>query len=356
MERLNRPAVFAIPGDIDTRTGGYIYEKELLVALRRSGRQVTHLPLPGSFPDPTPEDLAATGDALAEISPETTVILDGLLPGACDPEVIGRLRAPFVAVTHHPLALETGISRDRARRLFATERANLARAAHVIVPSPNTRDTLVADYQVPAGRITVVPPGTKRPRAPEPEVVPTSSATPLILSVGQLVPRKGHDVLIAALARIRDLDWICVIAGGAADPDYAASLRRLIAAEKLSNRVRLAGSLDEDALARLYREAALFALATRHEGYGMVFAEALASGLPIVAAKGGAVPDTVPAEAGRLVPPEDVAAFADALREVLSDGDLRARLAAAAGRHGDALPSWDDAAAATGAILDGIAI
>jgi glycosyltransferase involved in cell wall biosynthesis len=354
MKRLTRPAVFAIPGDINTRTGGYIYEKELLLALRRAGRSVTHLPLPGSFPDPTRDDLATTGEAFAEIAPEIPVILDGFLPGACDPDVLALLRAPFVAVTHHPLALETGIAPDRARRLYATERANLARAAHVIVPSRHTRDTLVAEYDVPAGRITVVPPGTKRPQAPKYTDLLGSCRPPLILSVGQLVPRKGHDVLIAALARVRDLDWRCVIVGEAADPKHAASLHRLVAAEGLGDRVQLAGSLDEDALTGLYRESTLFALATRYEGYGMVFAEALAHGLPVVAAAGGAVPDTVPRQAGRLVPPDDVAAFANALREVLVDREIREGLAEAARRHGDALPDWDDAAAAANAILDGI--
>lgn len=351
---MRRAAVFAIPGDIDRRTGGYIYEKELLLALRRAGREVAHLALPGSYPRPTPEDLRVTGDALAAIAPGTPVLLDGFLPGATEPAVLARLRAPFVAVTHHPLALETGLDPARAAELHRIERANLGRAAQVIVPSPHTARTLARDYAVPEGRITVIPPGTQ---LPDREIGTGSMASGdiLILSVGQLVPRKGHDTLLRALARIRDLPWRAVIAGDAADPDHAGALARICAAQGLETRVAFAGPVAPDALARLYSEAAIFALATRYEGYGMVFAEALAHGLPIVAGAGGAVPDTVPAGAGRLVAPDDEEGFADALRDLVEKPAERARLAAAARDFGARLPSWDDAARIAGAVLDRLA-
>jgi len=88
------------------------------------------------------------------------------------------------------------------------------------------------------------------------------------------------------------------------------------------------------------RDADVFVLPSFHEGYGMVFAEALAHGLPIVATTAGAIPDTVPGDTGLLVPPGDVRALSEALRRVVEDTALRTRLAAAARRAGRRLPDW----------------
>ena len=102
----------------------------------------------------------------------------------------------------------------------------------------------------------------------------------------------------------------------------------------------------------LYREARLFALATRFEGYGIVFDEALAHGLPIISCIAGAVPDTVPENAGLLVPPDAPEAFADALRQVLGDAKTHQNLATAARVAGRALSSWKDTAIIAAAALE----
>jgi glycosyltransferase involved in cell wall biosynthesis len=351
---MKRRAVFAIPGDIQTRTGGYIYERQLLLALRRGGRAVEHLALPGSYPAPTPADLAATADALAAIPPGTPVLLDGFLSGATEPSALARMRAPYVPVTHHPLALETGLDPARAAHLHRVEAANLARAAHVVVPSPHTASVLSDGFGVAPERITVAPPGIVRPDL-RPGGALRGTGPLRLLAVGQLVPRKGHDVLLRALARLRALDWTAMIVGGAPDADCAAELRALRDGLGLAGRVRFAGEVSQDALAQHYAEAGVFALATRYEGYGMVFAEALLHGLPIVTCAGGAVPDTVPEGTGLLVPPDDVPAYADALGRVIADAGLRASLTDAANAAGARLPTWDDTAAIVDAVLDRVA-
>ncbi|UMA66015.1 glycosyltransferase family 4 protein [Roseivivax marinus] len=338
--------VFAIPGDIDTLTGGYIYEKAVLEGLRAEGRAVDHLALGGGFPDPSPAEMSEAVEAL--VAADAPLLLDGFLVGATDPAGLARVRVPMVGIVHHPLALETGLSPERARHLFETERANLGRMAHVIVPSAHTREVLVTRYDMPGRKITVCAPGVRRPsRPPMPDAAP-----PLVLSVGTLHPRKGHDTLIEALARVTDLDWRAAIAGPALSPDFADDLAVRIAQPDLADRVSLAGALSFDALDTLWRRASVFALATRYEGYGMVFAEALAAGLPIVAGNGGAVPEVVPEGAGRLVTPGDVAGFAAALREMLGEGPARAAAAEEARRAGARLPDWPDTAAAIGRAVD----
>lgn len=342
-----RPATFAIPGDIDQKTGGYIYEKSLLHALRDQGRRVAHLQLPGTFPDAPPADMAASIAALAALPEDEPLILDGLVYGSIDTAGLATVRSPLVAMIHHPLGLETGLPPARATELLRREAANLALAAHVVVPSPHTKRILVADFGVAEETISIALPGF----AP-PDPLRTPVDPPLILAVGLIAARKGHDVLIAALSLIADLPWQAQIVGGTHDAGVAAALRAQ--AEPLGARLTFRGRMEEADLAALYRRATLFALATRYEGYGMVFGEALLHGLPIVTCAAGAVPETVPQGAGILVPVDDPAAFADALRHLLTDRAAREAIAATSAAAGHALARWSDTAGVMGRVLDNL--
>ncbi|MFD0981486.1 glycosyltransferase family 4 protein [Tropicimonas aquimaris] len=342
-----RRAAFAIPGDITTPTGGYIYERRLLEGLRSQGRDVTHLRLGASFPDATREDMADAISQLARLESDRAVILDGFVSATLETRALAELHIPSIAMVHHPLAFETGLNADRREHLYRIERANLAHVSHVLVPSSATAAILTKSYDVVPERITIARPGTERPASIRAPVTP-----PLILSVGIQHPRKGHDVLLQALARLQHLCWTAVIAGKAYDTAHAANLARLHRDLMLGDRVRLAGYVPDAELKSLYRTASIFALATRFEGYGLVFDEALAHGLPIVSCRTGAVPDTVPAAAGRLVAPDNAAAFADALADLLQDEAAYSAYAASAAMAGRGLPTWQDTAETAGRVLD----
>jgi glycosyltransferase involved in cell wall biosynthesis len=221
----------------------------------------------------------------------------------------------------------------------------------VVVTSPVTAETLAESFSVAPDRIVTAVPGTD----PQP-AAPGGNHPPVLLTVATLTRRKAHDVLIDALERISDLAFESrLVGGGRFDPDWAGALRARVDAAGLSERVHFLGEVDDPAPE--YRAADLFVLPSRYEGYGMVFAEALAHGLPVVAARAGAVPAVVPDEAGRLVPPDDPDALADALRVLLTDPGARHRARAASRRAGFALPRWDDTArrviaAVDAAILD----
>jgi glycosyltransferase involved in cell wall biosynthesis len=170
------------------------------------------------------------------------------------------------------------------------------------------------------------------------------SPPPHILSIGTLTPRKGHDVLLDALKEVEDLAWTATIVGSPRlNPETAATLHRQLRDLQLGHRVVFAGECGE--VRPLLASADLFALASRYEGYGMVFAEAQAQGLPVVSCQAGAIPEVVAENAGLLVPVDDRQAFAQALRRLLEDKDLRRRMAEASRRAGAALPRWKTTAA-----------
>jgi glycosyltransferase involved in cell wall biosynthesis len=333
---LKASLTFAYPGNLELRTGGYGYDREIVKGLRYLGWEVNLLPLGDGFPSPLPETLREAERRLSALEDGLLVVIDGLAFGVMNAwanREAERLR--IVALVHHPLALETGLSEEQQARLRQSETAALNVTRHILVTSPMTAAELTENFGVPPRKISVAVPGTVRPSA----LRKVQNDIPQILSVGSLTKRKGYDVLIAALAKVIELNWQSTIIGSPhLDPAVADALEEQIKTLKLSNRVTLAGESDD--LATAYEKADIFALASRYEGYGMVFAEALSHGLPIIACKAGAVPDVVPSEAGLLVPVDDVEAIASALRILLSDRQERIRRAEAAARAGALLPGW----------------
>nr|WP_280517738.1 glycosyltransferase [Falsirhodobacter halotolerans] len=313
------------------RTGGYGYDRRVVAGLRDLGWTVDLLPLGAGFP--YPRDLAAAERALSGVPDGTTVLIDGLAFGVLDAWAArdaARLR--LFALVHHPLALEDGA--DPA--LEMSERAALRHARGVIVTSPATARDVSRMFGVEDALVAI--PGTD----PAPLALGQGDP-PHILSIGTLIRRKGHDVLIDALAQLADLPWRATIIGAALDPAVADDLHHRIRQAGLAARIDLAGGV-EDTRAAL-ATADIFALASRFEGYGMVFAEAMSQGLPIVACHAGAVPDVVPDTAGHLVPPDDPHAFAAALRALLADSARRRAYAAGSAAAGACLPGWSDTAA-----------
>lgn len=342
-------AVFAIPGDMFRRTGGFIYEATVLRCLNEIGCKTAHLQMPAGFPNPTPSELSEAVHALSAVPKGQVLLLDGFISGGIDPQALARIAARKVAVVHHPLGFEAGLPPSRAEFLLANERAALAHVDYVVVPSPHTAEILTAKFDVPSAAITIAEPGFNR------NVLPRGPATPpLILSVGLLAERKGHDVLLAALSQLTDLNWTAHIVGKSHDATVAANLRVQCELLGLRDRVAFLGELEEPALAGQYRQATLFALATRYEGYGMVFGEAMLHGLPIVSCRTGAVPDTV-REAGILCPVDDTTGFAQAMRQILESDELHARLSSNSQSQGERLPSWHDTAGTIAQVIRDLA-
>ena len=329
---------FAVPGDLATPTGGYAYDRRMMTELGNLGWQIDLLDLGEGFPWPDEATRATAQSRLLAMPAGRCIVVDGLALGVL-PESASRLagRNPLLALVHHPLALEWGLSVKQADALRASERAALAAVQGVVVTSAATAKLLASDYGVPAERIAVARPGSD----PAPMSQASQDGVVRLLSVGAIVPRKGFDVLITALATLTDLSWRLTIAGDRTrDRNAAARLDADIARHALGDRIAAPGAVSPQRLAALYAEADVFVLASHFEGYGMAYAEAVAHGLPVIGTSAGAIPDTVPADAGLLVDPGDSFALARALRRVIGDADLRRRLASAARAAAPQLPTW----------------
>ena len=298
-----------VPGSLDQRTGGYIYDARMVLGLRGLGWRVTVHNLEGQFPDADARARAGLGSDVGRHSRRDLRRRRRLAMGG-SPEPIGDHghRLTILSLVHHPLADETGLTQDARDRLARLERDALAACTAVLVTSRYTAGRLEDAFGVPATRIRVVVPGTDPAK---PAVGPGTGAAPRLVCVASVTPRKGQDVLVAALARLRALDWSCVVAGSLTlAPAYASAVRRQAEETELADRIEFLGECRGEVLDGLYDSASLFVLPSHYEGYGMALAEALARGLPIVSTTGGAIPYTLPGDAAVLVPPGDVDALA----------------------------------------------
>lgn len=329
-------ATLLVPAPFDTVSGGYNYDRAIVAGLRSDGHEVAVVELAGRHPLPDGTALHAAGAAWDALSEHTVPVIDGLCLPAFAPLAEALARRRTVGLIHHPTALETGHDDATREALRATERALMPLLARVIVTSKSTAERLTADFGVSRERVCVVVPGT----ADAPRAAGSGGSACAILAVGVITPRKGHDLLLRALARLPDLDWTLTIAGFARDPACAQGLTTLVAELGIAGRVTFAGEVIDAALERLWQSADVFALATHYEGYGMAIAEALKRGLPVVVTDGGAAGALVTPEAGCVCPAGDVTMLSRALRRLIFDTALRHDMSEAAWQVGRTLPGW----------------
>jgi glycosyltransferase involved in cell wall biosynthesis len=334
-------AAFAVPGDLAMPTGGYGYDRRIIQELRQLGWQMDVVDVGGGFPFPTIAQRATALAILSAVPAGCPTVLDGLAFGALPEAGALRCHKPLIALVHQPLALDPGLDTEQADTFRESERTVLSAAARVVVTSEATARILISDYGVPTQRISVVRPGND----PVPPARGSNDGVVRLLSIGSVLPVKGYDLLIAAVATLNEMPWRLTIAGDRTrNPVAAAQLDADIEAYGLGNRVTVLGAVPPERIAELYLASDVFVLASRFEGYGMALAEAIAHGLPVVSTMVGAIPDTVPDGVGLLVPSDDAAALARAVHRLISDPTERRRLATNARAAAAQLPAWQDSA------------
>jgi len=331
---------FLIPGDLQTPTGGYGYDRRIIAGLRDLGWRIEVHALKEGFPHPTAAALDAAHRTFAQLPDGALVLVDGLalgaLPGIAHAHA-ARLR--LVALVHHPLAAENGLDAALARELARSESRALEAVRHVVVTSGATKLALHA-FGVEPPRISVVEPGTD----PAPMARRARGPVLQLLCVAALIPRKGHELLFTALAALESRDWHLTCIGSLTrDPATAARLCAQVERSGLQERVTFTGEVDAAQLRQAYCGADLFVLPTRFEGYGMAVAEALAHGVPVIGTRVGAIADLVGCQAGRLVEPGDAAGLLRALSGAMTDPAVLDGLAAGAAAVRGTLPDWPQA-------------
>jgi glycosyltransferase involved in cell wall biosynthesis len=344
---------FVLPDGIDDParpSGGNAYDRQVCRELGAFGWAVHQHPIAGAWPRPGAEAHAALARAVEQIPDGAVALLDGLIASAAPEALVpqaGRLR--HVVLVHMPLGHRP--PDEEADAVRAHERAVLEAAAAVVTTSEWSRRRLAELYALPADRVHVAEPGVDAAG-----LARGSAAGDSLLCVAAVTPDKGHDVLLDALEMAADLSWTCACVGSLeCEPAFADRIRRRARDGGLGERMRFTGPRTGPDLDRAYAAADVLVLASHAETYGMVVTEALARGVPVIAAEVGGVTEALGhgddgIRPGMLVAPGDAAALGAALRAWLKDAELRRRLRRAAGERRASLRGWR----ATAEILAGV--
>jgi len=331
------PEGFDNPGQ---PTGGNIYDRRVCAGLAEAGWEVLVATVAAAWPVPGSGARADLARIVSAIPDGETVLIDGLIASPTAAQLLphtGRIR--MTVLLHMPLATAVDTHHDASAE--RSEGVVLRAATGVVVTSEWTRRQVLTRYAIPACRVHVARPGVDRVAAPPRPV------RGHLICVGVLGRHKGQDLLVEALADLADRDWRCVLAGSLdRDPDFVEQLQTRITRLGYDHRVRLSGVLIGAALSRAYTTADLLVAPSRSETYGMTVTEALAHGLPVIAAAVGGLPEALGSTAdgtrpGQLIPPGDPAALAAALADWLGDERHRHRLRAAARQRRSTLCGWE---------------
>ena len=351
-----------IYGSLDTLSGGYLYDRKLVEHLRQAGDSVEIVSLPWrSYPAHLADNLSLRLYRRLRDLPVDILLQDELNhPSlALVNRRLRRLqpRYPIISIVHHLRSSE-----QHPRRLLplyrAVERCYLRTVDGFIFNSRTTRQAVAAlrgesEGLAPLGGVIAYPAADHLP-APDDGGAQRlisarqSSPGPLrILFVGNLIARKGLHHLIEALSRQPPAEWrLNVVGDDAVNSAYAAAVRRQIGAGGWEGNIRLHGRVSDSELAQQYSAAHLLAVPS-YEGFGIVYLEAMAFGLPVLASVHGGGGEIVGHGVnGFLVEPADADGIAAHLSAVAGDRERLALLGRNARQRFNSHPRWADSAAA----------
>ncbi|WP_410764911.1 glycosyltransferase family 4 protein [Haloferax sp. DFSO60] len=338
---------FVIYGPLDTRSGGYRYDFELVRGLRAAGDDVTIISLPERPYLHRLRDNVGTTKRLREL--DVDVLLQDEL---CHPSlafVNSRVESdvPIVSVVHHLIAMEQQHPwRQRIRKEIETR---YLRSVDAFVFNSETTKATVEARTSPTRSVTALPAGNRFSDycelLSESDIQARAAESPLrIVTVGNLEPRKNVHGLVRGLARIPG-DWELTVVGAPVNTRYQQFLRTLVAELGVSDRVTFTGRLSDSDLAETLTRSHLFAQPSQYEGFGIAALEAMGFGLPaLVSTNGGAQELVTHRVDGFLVDPADPSEITDFVAPLCQN---RARLVALSLAARDRFlehNSWDETA------------
>ncbi|MCB8919007.1 MAG: glycosyltransferase family 4 protein [Ardenticatenaceae bacterium] len=343
-----------IYGSLETLSGGYLYDRMLVRYLRRQGDEVTLVSLPWRSYGQHLLDNANRRLLRRLQAARFDVLLQDELNHPSLAWLNSRLRRqvtyPLLAVVHHLRWLETrpgrlGTLQNRFYR--QVERRYLASVDGFVYNSQATRAAVTGLVGGSRPGVVAYPAGNRFTHLPTPDEILARATRPgplRLLFVGNLIPRKGLHQLLAALARLPRPTWQLTVVGRPdVDPAYARAVRQQMLRAGLDNQVFFTGPLPDPALAAQFGRAQLLVMPSSYEGFGIVYLEGMAFGLPALATPAGGARELVTAgENGYLVDPDDPAGLAAHLLHLHTHRHELARLSLAAQQRYLAHPTWDE--------------
>lgn len=338
-------------GPLDQLSGGYLYDRQFLNAFAQAGHEVQVISLPqGGYVGSLLHNWDRRWrDRLLGLELDCLIQDELCHPSLflLNPSVRGKLQYPLISLVHH-LALSENQPVPWRWLQTLVERKYLRSVDGFIFNSNPTKSSV---ERAVAGSVSgvVAPPGRDHlnPTTPSVNIKNASDSRGLrVLFVGNLIERKGLHWLLAALKRLADDRWQLEVIGRAdLEPNYAQHILRLLEQDPFKHKVTYHGPVKQQSLAQHYRNANLLAVPSSHEGFGLVYLEAMGYGIPVLASASGGASDLVKhGQNGFLIPPGDVDELQRRLQQYLFNPGLIVTHGRAARARFKQQPTWSESA------------
>lgn len=341
-----------IYGDLNTLSGGYLYDRKLVTYLQSQGDEVKIISLPWrNYPSHWMHNFnAALQEQLRSL--EVDVLLQDELnhPSLFILNKSLRKESTYllVSIVHHLRCMEEHpkVLKWLYRQV---ERRYLNSVDGFICNSRTTLQSVskMLKNEKPA---VIATPGGDALRIEPVESYRDAHSHNIdlhLIFVGNWIPRKGLHTLLIALRDLQSFDWQLSLVGRTKlQPSYEKMIRRLIESGGLSRRVRICGAVSDEELVRIWQSADVLVVPSQYEGFGIVYLEAMRFGVIPVAGLDGAAGEIIESGVnGFLVPPDSPAALKKVLLELSGNADLRAALSKAARNRYEQFPTWQESMA-----------
>ena len=277
---------FFYPGNINQKTGGYIYENNILKFSKKNKFPINFIELSSNYPNPNIQDIKNLYKITNKIKSDNILIFDGLVLEGLHKSMNIFNNFKIIALIHHPLYLE--FNGKKSEEFFKRAIKIYKKIDYFIVTSHNTKKLLSETFKIKSSKISIVEPGIEKFK--KYKKIPSKKIK--LLTCGSIIERKKYDYLINEIKNIDNIQ-LNIVGDVSRESRYTNKIKKLISNNNLKNKVILHGKISQVKLENIYSICDFYISTSEYEGFGMSLANAVLSKLPIISYKTSTILKTI---------------------------------------------------------------
>ncbi|MDC0232983.1 glycosyltransferase family 4 protein [Pelagibacteraceae bacterium] len=286
MKNSSKKFTFFYSGNINQKTGGYIYENNILKFSKKNKSPINFIELSSNYPNPNIQDIKNLNKITNNIKSDNILIFDGLVLEGLHKSINILDNFKIIALIHHPLYLE--FNGKKSEEFFKRAIKIYKKIDYFIVTSHNTKKLLSKTFKIKSSKISIVEPGIEKFK----KYKKIPSAKVKLLTCGSIIERKKYDYLINEIKNIDNIQ-LNIIGDVSRESKYTYKIKNIIINNNLKNKVILHGKVSQEKLEKLYSNCDFYISTSEYEGFGMSLANAALSKLPIISYKTSTIEKTI---------------------------------------------------------------
>lgn len=286
LKNNSKKFTFFYPGNINQKTGGYIYENNILKFSKTNKYPINFIELSSNFPNPNIQDIENLHKITNNIKSDNILIFDGLVLEGLHKSINILDHFKIIALIHHPLYLE--FNGKKSEEFFKRAIKIYKKIDYFIVTSHTTKKLLSKTFKIKSSKISIVEPGIEKFK--KYKKIPSSKVK--LLTCGSIIERKKYDYLINEIKNIDNIQ-LNIVGDVSRENKYANKIKNIIINNNLENKVILHGKISQVKLEKIYSNCDFYISTSEYEGFGMSLANAVLSKLPIISYKTSTIEKTI---------------------------------------------------------------